>query len=56
MVRGECVVSCECRVHEVCFLMILRHESLLRDFPDFTLDYNLITLILNQISLHSLSF
>ena len=43
MVRGECVVSCECRVYEVCFLMILRHGSLLRDFPDFTLDYNLMS-------------
>ena len=50
MVRGECVVSCECRVYEVCFfLMILRHGSLLRGFPDFTIDYNLISLILIQI-------
>ena len=49
MVRGECVVSCECRVYEVCFLMILRHESLLRGFPDFTIDYNPIYLTLIQI-------
>ena len=49
MVRGECVVSCECRVYEVCFLMILRHGSLLRDFPDFTIDINQISLILIRI-------
>ena len=33
MVRGECVVSCECRVHEVCFFNDSQAWEFTQGFP-----------------------